>query len=296
MRKQFLLRELAELCARNKDGSFSTQAARKDILIQAGKQLLAAGFRDLPATGLKQKHIQALLGLWRADGVSDATLKNRLAHLRWWSQKVGKHNLIPRTNAELGIGRRRYVTNVSKAREMSDNALDRINDERLRASLELQSALGLRREECLKFQPIYALNGQTIADAQSIRLKDSWCKGGRPREIPITSDHQREVLARALAIAGTGSMIDKKVSYKEAVKRYENTTRRAGLLKLHGLRHLYAQNRYRVLAGWESPATSGPSSRQLTDEQKAIDRIVRLQISEELGHAREAITAVYLGR
>jgi site-specific recombinase XerC len=296
MRKQFLLRELAELCTRNKDGSFSTQAARKDILIQAGKRLLAAGFRDLPATGLKQKHIQALLNQWRLDGLSDATLKNRVAHLRWWSQKIGKHNLIPRTNAELGIGRRRYVTNVSKARDIAVGALDRINDERLRASLELQAAFGLRREECLKFQPMFALDGRSVADVQSIRLKDSWCKGGRAREIPIINERQREVLARALAIAGAGSMIDKRVSYKEAVKRYENATRRAGLSRLHGLRHLYAQNRYRVLTGWEPPSTGGPSSRQLTGEQRIIDGTVRLQISEELGHSREAITAVYLGR
>lgn len=294
--KHVLIRELMELCARNRDGSFATQAARRDILAQAGKQLLEMGFRELGAAGLKQKHWKALLARWQEDKLSAATIKNRVAHLRWWSEKIGKQNLIPCTNAELGIARRRYVTNVNKAKALSVDALEKIKNERLRVSLELQAAFGLRREECLKFQPVFALDGKSIADAQSIRLKDSWCKGGRAREIKITNERQREVLARALAIAELGSMIDKKMSYKEAFKQYENNTRRVGLSKLHGLRHLYAQNRYRELTGWEPPTTGGPSAHHLTNEQKALDHQVRLQISEELGHSREAITAVYLGR
>ena len=35
---------------------------------------------------------------------------------------------------------------------------------------------------------------------------------------------------------------------------------------------------------------------ELTPGQKAADRAARLQISSELGHEREQITAVYLGR
>ena len=294
--KHVLVRELMELCQRNKDGSYSTQAARRDILAQAGDQLVEMGYRDLRIANLKQRHWQKLLERWQSEGLSAATIKNRMAHLRWWSQKIGKQNLIPRTNSELGVERRRYVTNTSKAKELPVGTLDKIKNERLRVSLELQATFGLRREECLKFQPTFALAGKSIADAQSIRLKDSWCKGGRAREITISNEQQREVLTRALAIAGLGSMIDKKMSYKEALKNYENTTRRVGLSRLHGLRHLYAQSRYRELTGWDVPACGGPTSRELTAEQKVIDHKVRLQISEELGHSREAITAIYLGR
>ena len=48
--------------------------------------------------------------------------------------------------------------------------------------------------------------------------------------------------------------------------------------------------------GWAAPAAGGPRSRDLTPGQKAIDREARLTISRELGHEREQITAVYLGR
>lgn len=284
--------ELMQLCARNRDGSFSTQAARRAVLSQAGRDLQAAGFYQLPATGLKPKHIQALTEKWKSEGLSDATQKNRVAHLRWWAEKVGKPNVIPRTNRELGIGRRTYVTNKSKAVQVSSTKLADIKDDRLRCSLELQKAFGLRRAECLKFQPAYAQS----CGSNKIVLKDSWCKGGRPREVPITSEYQRQVLARASELVGAGSMIPSEEKYVERLKKYENITARAGMSKLHGLRHEYAQLRYREMTGWAAPACGGPNAKQLSDEQKKRDLEVRLQISQELGHGRESITAVYLGR
>lgn len=290
--KHILVKELVQLCERNRDGSYSTQAARKDVLVLAGKQLLAGGFRNLGTQGLKPKHVQHLVERWKAEGLAAATLKNRIAHLRWWAEKVNKASVIPRTNAALGIDRRRYVTNQSKAHDVTPEALDRIKDGRLRVSIELQRAFGLRREECLKFQPAHA----TAAGLDKIQLKASWCKGGRAREIPIRTAYQREVLARASALAGAGSMIPQRQRYVERLKQYENVTNRAGMSRLHGLRHEYAQQRYQELTGWECPAKGGPTAKQLTLEQKAQDLEARLQISQELGHNREAITSVYLGR
>lgn len=287
-----LFKELAGLCNRNKDGSFSTQATRRDVLGLVANQLRGMGHYDMAATGLKPKHVDKLLERWKADGLSQATMKNRVAHLRWWAEKIGKSGVIPKTNSALGIERRKYVTNESKAVELKSGDLDKIKDERLRVSVELQLAFGLRREECLKFQPGYAMSG----GPDSIKLKASWCKGGREREVPIRNDYQREVLARAAALAGSGSMIQKEQSYVERLKQYEYATNRAGMSKLHGLRHEYAQTRYKELTGWEAPAKGGPTAKELTPEQKAQDLAARLQISQELGHNREAITAVYLGR
>lgn len=70
----------------------------------------------------------------------------------------------------------------------------------------------------------------------------------------------------------------------------------AGLSRLRGLRHAYAQRRYRELTGKACPAAGGLPSKQLTTEQRVLDEQARLTISNELGHAREAISAVYLGR
>lgn len=290
--KRVLLRELDQLCQRNKDGSFSTQAARKAILIQAGKQLIEAGFRNLGAGGLRTKHVQSLLDRWKNDELSSATIKNRIAHIRWWAEKINKQNVVPRSNAELGIEKRKYVTNVSKAVFIDEKKLAEIKDDRLKISIELQRAFGLRREECLKFQPQFAISG----GEGFINLKASWCKGGRERQVPITNDYQKDVLKRALAIAGSGSMIPSSEKYIDRLKKYENAVNRAGLSRLHGLRHEYAQKRYLELTGWQAPACGGPKSRSLNDDQKKADFDARMKISAELGHGRESITAVYLGR
>ena len=44
-----------------------------------------------------------------------------MAVLRWLAQKVGKDNIVARTNAAYGIPDRVYVTNISKATSLRDN-------------------------------------------------------------------------------------------------------------------------------------------------------------------------------
>ncbi|MGH8605179.1 MAG: integrase, partial [Gammaproteobacteria bacterium] len=84
-------------------------------------------------------------------------------------------------------------------------------------------------------------------------------------------------------------------NYDARRRVYEAQTRKAGLSKMHGLRHEYAQRRYAELTGWEAPVRGGPSSRDLNEEQKRIDREARLIISHELGHERIQVTAIYCG-
>lgn len=283
-------KELGNLCSRNKDGSFATQANRAAILNQAAKTLQRSGFNNLAATSLKPKHVNCLLENWRAQELSAGTIKNRMAAVRWWAEKVGKQNCVPRNNAEAGIGQRTYVADESKAQALTQEQLRSIGSERLRVSLELQQAFGLRREECMKFQPSYADKGDRVA------LKGSWCKGGREREIPITNAYQREVLDRAAALAKSGSMIPPDKSYKQWLATYEKATQRADLNNLHGLRHGYAQARFEQLAGFKSPLAGGLKRENMSTEQRQIDYAARLQVSSELGHNREEITTVYLGR
>lgn len=184
---------------------------------------------------------------------------------------------------ELGLGRRKFVTNTSKAKALPEAALTSIKNERIKISLELQKAFGLRREECLKFQPAFALDGQSADTTQSIKLAPTWCKGGRAREVPVRTEYQRQVLLRASAIAGRGSMIPPDKKYVQQLGVYEQATKRAGLSQMHGLRHAYAQERYKELTGWDSPACGGPQSTSLNESQRQIDLVARLQVSNELG-------------
>jgi hypothetical protein len=210
--------------------------------------------------------------------------------LRWWAQKVNRQNVIARQNDHYGIPERRFVTSESKARTVNGTELERVADRYVRMSLELQRAFGLRREEAIKFRPSFADRGGHLV------LKDSWTKGGKAREVPVLGAEQREVLDRAHQLAGRGSLIPSERSYRQQLRIYERHTANASLSKLHGLRHAYAQARYEALTGWKAPAAGGPSAKSLTDAECAIDRAARLTISRELGHEREQITSVYLGR
>ena len=193
--------QLKQLCRRNRDGSFATQHLRERTLTLIANQLHGLGYRHMNSHSLKPKHVEALVRHWQEQGLSVATLKFRMAALRWWAQKVDRQNVIARSNDHYGIARRRYVNNVSKAQAVTAAQLAQVRDLHVRMSLELQQAFGLRREEALKFQPVLADRGDHI------QLKGSWTKGGKPRAIPVRSEMQREVLQRARQLAGRGSLI-----------------------------------------------------------------------------------------
>ena len=282
--------QLKKLCYQCREGSYGTQSKREWMLSLMANQLHKLGYRKMMPRSLKPKHIEALLKLWREQELSIGTIKNRMAVIRWWANKVDKRNVVARANEYYGIPDRRFVTNESKAKSVTRSQLDKVRDEHVRMSLELQQTFGLRREEAMKFQPSYADQGDHIV------LKPSWTKGGRGRMIPVRTEEQRDVLNRARRLAGLGSLIPSNCNYVHQMRVYEGNTVRAGLSNMHGLRHAYAQNRYEELTGWQCPAVGGPDSKALTPEQREADREARLTISQELGHEREQVTTAYLGR
>lgn len=288
--------QLLQICHHNRDGSFATQANRREMLSLFSRELKDIGYKinNLKPHDLKGRHINALVKKWQSEKKSVGTIKNRMAVLRWLFKKIGKPVVIKNSNAIYGIQNRQYVTNQNKSISLKEFDLSRI-DPNFAQSLRLQEAFGLRREEAMKFQPSYALDGQIIDNAKYIRIMSSWAKGGRARIIPITNEKQRNELrsAYARAVENGGSLVPKEKSYVSHLSFFENVTRSLGLGQTHGLRHGYAQARYVELMGFPCPAVGG--IRELTVEEKQKDRIVRLQISEEIGHSRINITSIYLG-
>ncbi len=282
--------QLKQLCRHCREGSYATQAKRERMLTLMANQLHELGYRGMSAKSLKPKHIEALLEQWREQELSIGTIKNRMAVIRWWANKVDKRNVVARSNEHYGIPDRRFVTNESKAKTVTQEQLEKVRDEHARMSLELQQAFGLRREEAMKIRPCIADQGDHLF------LQRSWTKGGRERIVPIRTEQQRKVLDRAHCLAGRGSLIPGNRNYVQQMRVYEGNTRRAGLHHLHGLRHAYAQDRYEELTGWSCPAAGGPVAKDLTAEKWKLDHEARLTISRELGHDREAVVGAYLGR
>ena len=282
--------QLSKLCRDNRDGSYSTQATRSRILDLIASQLLEIGYRRMQPRSLKPKHVNALVAHWQEQDIGVGTLKNRLSALRWWANKVNKPSIIAGDNSAYGIGKRAYVANVSKAQELDETKLSLIFDKYVRLSIRLQAAFGLRREEAIKFSPSYAVQDDHI------KLKPSWTKGGRARTVPITSEEQRRLLEDVRALARGGALIPPHLNYVKQLHRYERQLRKAGLSRQHGLRHGYAQRRYLELTGWVCPVGGGLPSKELDPAQRTLDHKARTLISNELGHARVSVAAVYIGR
>jgi hypothetical protein len=281
--------QLKQLCRQNRDGSYGTQARRERELTLVANQLHELGYRGMGSHSLRPKHVQALVALWLSTGVAVGTIKNRMSALRWWARKMNRQNVVARSNDQYGIPNRQFVTGKSKARSVSDGDLEKIRNAHIRMSLALQDAFGLRREEAIKFSPSYADKGDHL------ELKASWTKGGKARSIPIRSPLQRAVLDRAHQLAGKGSLIPSDRNYRQQLRIYEGQTIRAGLSRMHGLRHAYAQRRYEELTGWQSPAAGGPSLKLLSAGDRRLDQEARLTISRELGHERTSVVRIYLG-
>src|SRR6056297_3556154 len=282
--------QLKALCRNNRDGSHATRKIRECLLSQMADQLYALGYRRLGAHSLKPKHVEALVSLWKNQGLGIGTLKNRLAVLRWWAGKVNRANVVARDNGAYGIGERQYVAQTSKAQDLDPGKLAKIKDPYLRLSLRLQAEFGLRREEAIKFRPGYAVR------QDHIRLKASWTKGGRARSVPITRESQRQLLEEIQRLAGGGALIPPDRNYVQQLRCYESQTKAAEFRNLHGLRHAYAQRRYRELTGWPAPVAGGPARKVLAPEQHAMDEEARATVTAELGHTRLNITNSYLGR
>ncbi|NQD95283.1 integrase [Pseudomonas sp. CrR25] len=288
------------LCLHNRDGSHATQYARRAALKMAARQLERdLGFRNMRASSLGQRHLVALVKHWQAEGLGVGTIKNRMAHLRWAAEKVGKPGVAAISNAALGLEKRVYVAKVSRAIDLPTRTLELITDPHVHISLRLQEAFGLRREESLKIIPSRAWQGDRLV------LQASWTKGGRPREIPVRTDQQRSVLLEAARLAGRGSLIPPQRSYIEHLRIYERQLSAAGISRAHGLRHAYAQQRYEELTGRLAPVALGEQidglrhhavSKLIALPGRITDTEARRIVSAELGHARTQITTVYLGR
>lgn len=280
--------DLKKLAGQDRTGSRQTQADRHRMLQSMARDLKNSGFRLPSAQSLKPKHIEGLVLNWKGQGIKAGVIKNRMATLRWWARNVNKASVVKRSNDDYGI-ERRSTSDTNKAQRLNLDKANNLPCKRMQLAVRMSAAFGLRVEEALKFSPRLADKGDKIA------LKPSWTKGGRYREIPIHSDRHRALLDEVRAEVGDSSLIPPDKSYIAHRKAFEHQTLKAGMTNLHGLRHNYAQWRYKALAGFACAKAGGKDPKTLTAAEKLADKDARLTVAEELGHSRIDVTKAYLG-
>lgn len=284
--KQFK-RSLYQVLQKDHENSFATRHDRMQILFRIVNELHDLDYKLASVEQLKEKHVRRLVQHWQNQSLKVSTIKNRLSVLRHLAILIDKP-FVP-DNPVLQIGSRHKESLKNKAIFNPD--ISKITDPYVRISLELQRHFGLRREESLKIKP-------HLADQEhKLVLLGAWCKGNRPREIPIRTPEQRRWLdeAKLLAWHVSRSLIPESKTYIQQRYVYDQQLRHSGI-RSHGLRHAYAQQRYQELTGWAAPIAGGPHPKTFNYEQRRQDLLARMILTEELGHSRIQITKQnYLG-
>lgn len=198
---------------------------------------------------------------------------------------------------DCGIDQRSHVREDAPGaldREAVSRAVDAVRaevGERVGAVVELCRELGLRSKEASLIDARAALAEAREHGAVTV---DAGTKGGREREVPITSQAQVQALERAAAAqGGDRSMVPEGQSWaswregelrdaREVVQEHTGGG-------LHDLRAAFACQRYETLAGHAAPCTGAA----IQDRDR--DAAARLAVAEELGHSRIDVVAEYVG-
>lgn len=284
--------------------SYKTQHERKLILRLAFGQLLDMGYRLPTPQSLGERHVRALATRWDTEGICATTLRTRISALRMFSSWIGKPGMVRLPGAYFDKERIARTGLVTESKAWSAHGLDprtvieraRALDERLALYLALQHAFGLRVKESIELRPLQAL----APDSRSFAIYEG-TKGGRPRTINIEDAEQRQVYQWAQAIAAksrSGRLRWPDLTWKQANNRFFHLVRnQLGISKAesgvtaHGLRHGYAQRKYRALTGLPAPIEGGALGR--IDPQ--VHRSAGFAVSRDLGHSRLQITGTYYG-
>ena len=284
-----------ELVNKSRVHAYATKADMRHMLFRCIKDLHELGFKVGHIKGLQAKHIYALVDHWKSQGKNPATIKNYMSKLRHTASLLNNPKLIKPDNATYNIEKRSYKTTINKAIHQID--LSKCTDPHIRLSLEGQTLFGLRREESMKFTLSAALH------ANELKIMPSWTKGGIGRTLKVTNDAQRQWLDKVAQLVSPGeSLIPRERTYKQHLTHYQVQAKLMGICKLHGLRHAYAQRRYRELTrfldpngqGLICPIDGGKKYKEMNETEKKIDQQARQILSIELGHSRISIIKTYI--
>ncbi len=294
--------------------SHKTRHDRAQFLRRFFRDLrLKAGFKTMPdPRNLGQKHIRAMVQVWKREHLAPATIQTYLSFLRGLGMWMGKHGFV-RSPAYYGLAVDEYQRHENAQRDKSWSAqgIDTdalINDVcdfdcHVGASLRLIRAFGLRRKESIQFRPFehvlpFAQTGLPAEGKTADRYVRIKGKGGRVRWLPLDSPAREAAVAFAQDQASSqdAHMGDPARDLKRNLRRFDYVLERFGITlrergaTAHGLRHEVLGEVFQQVAGEASPIQGGgPVSPD-------ADRAARKAVSQLAGHARLRAAGAYCGK
>lgn len=219
---------------------------------------------------MKSKHVKKYFDYLKSSGLKASTMQNHATAMRFLAVAIGKQNIMPRTNQELGIIRHsRYSPKIADMTRHDDiRGKLYSKGESLGVAHDLRQSFGLRAQESITGR-IVTRNGEEL-----LRVVG---KGGRVRELRIDSPDKQAAIAAMKSIMekqGTKGIIPPDKTLKQFYTQQKNAVHRAGGSKasaanMHSLRHQHAQD--------------------MKKDGKELQEIV-----EDLGHNRESSAEHYI--
>ncbi|KAK0039484.1 integrase domain-containing protein [Biomphalaria pfeifferi] len=304
-----------EHSSKHKGVSLKTMNDRQKFLMSFfGELRKETPFRNADPRDLGTRHIEVMVERWVARGLATATIHNYLSFLRTFAGWTGKHGMVRAPEHYVGEtsphAHRCQV--ASEDHSWSAKEVDALAliakvaeaDAWVGLQLELCYHFGMRGKEARHFRPHGCIVDRLSANPrdtepfpgveQFVRIAHG-TKGGRPRDVPLLTDAQRDLLARCCARVEPGMYVGYPgYSPQAAQSRFYYVVRKFGISKrelgvvVHGLRHEHVNDLYEVDAGAPSPVRGGCNASPTSDH-------ARRRAASVLGHGRLAVTTCYLG-
>jgi integrase len=278
--------------------SHATQDKRADVLYAGFKELREKGYKLDDVHSFRGKHIEVLAKSREDKRLSASTVQNNISIFRTFAGWIGKEGMVEGADKYVSPGAASRSSINREDKSWQAHGVDirakiaevASQDPRVGLQLALQATFGLRAREAMQLRP-------HIADQDTYLALNVGTKGGRDRVVPIDTPEKRALidLAKTFAASKLASVSDPTKTLAQVKNHYYHVLRSCGITRAegitgHGLRHGYANDRYREISGEASPVRGGQI------QNRGADKAARLEVAEELGHSRESVTTHYLGR
>ena len=301
--------------ARLKTVSHKTRQERADFLRRFFRDLRErAGYKMLPdPRNLGQKHIHAMVQVWREDKLKPATIQTYLSFLRGLAKWMGKNGFI-RKPAHYGLELAEYQRHEAAERDKSwsaqgvdiDALIEQVcaYDPYVGASLRVIRAFGMRKKESVMLRPhacVVPFESTGLPEEERQGDLYVWiqqgAKNGRQRFVPLDTVARRTALAQAQrVVSGHDAHLgnpsrDLKRNLRHfgyVLEKFGITSNQLGITA-HGLRHEALIDEFVALTGHQPPVRGGGP--MPADDDKAA----RLAVSRLAGHSRPRASQAYLG-
>jgi site-specific recombinase XerD len=303
-----VVRAHAGLRVNGKVASSRTQEYAEQLMNETCRRLHGLGYYITDVNALQEKHIEAVVQSWHAQGLSNKTMQNQFSRLKIFCGWMGKPGIVKAGGVKAylpdvapetlkvrtyAVESKSWSANGVSISEKIQEAL--LEDQRLGAMLLCGLAFGLRKKEMLRIKPWKADKGV------SLDIDGSVAKNGRFRSISLQAGEfgvsQRWALDVAKRLCKkTETLGWPGLTIKQAENRYYHFLKRLGLTKLdagvtgHGLRAEFAENLL-LLRGLVPPSLGGAKAQMHKVERDAI----LLEASHALGHGRPQVLSAYAG-